>query len=352
MKIALIHYRLILRGGLERRLINYTNWLINQGHEVHIIVAKKSDDVRLPEGVKVHQLHLGLMPKVFRQRYFDYLLGKFMKQHAFDASLSLMRTSHQDIVLCPGNHLGFLRSENRQARRLKDFEQIKCDRHAFESSKVVLAASGMMAEEAIHLYHTDPKKVIVLHPPVNDQLFHSQWKNQLSSLREKYHLPHNKRLFLFVSSSHHRKGLPLLLRCFEQLQQTDAVLVVAGLPKVHSPLTNVIDLQFVPNMEELYAACDFTIHPAVYEPFGQIVSESICCGTPVIISNMVGAGEIVEDGEGIILSLDNEQVWLDTIRTAQPASFHIRDDAARRKGLLVDQHMSRIMDVILSLEAH
>jgi glycosyltransferase involved in cell wall biosynthesis len=349
MKIALIHYRLILRGGLERRLINYTHWLIKEGHEVHIVVAKKTDDVVLPEGAVVHKLSLGIMPKVFRQRYFDYRLGKFMQQHQFDASLSLMRTSHQDLVLCPGNHLGYLQSQNKRATRLKDVEQIKCDRLAFERSKKILAASGMMADEAVGLYGVDPKKVLVLHPPVNDQLFNKQLKGNSIFFREKYRLPQNKRLFLFVSSSHQRKGLPVLLRCFEQLQQTDAVLVIAGLPKVHSSLTNVIDCQFVPAMEELYAACDFTIHPAMYEPFGQIVPESLCCGTPVIISDMVGAKEIVEAGEGLVLSLNNEHAWIETIRNAQPASFHIQDEVAARKGLLVDQHMRRIMNAIASL---
>ena len=101
----------------------------------------------------------------------------------------------------------------------------------------------------------------------------SELKQQQAVLRERYGLPADKRLFLFVSSSHKRKG-HFLLRCFAQATDTDSVLVIAGLPKVLSDLPNVIDLQFIPQMEELYAAVDFTtIHPATYEPFGQIVSD-------------------------------------------------------------------------------
>ncbi|MEZ5053109.1 MAG: glycosyltransferase family 4 protein [Chitinophagales bacterium] len=346
MKIALIHYRLILRGGLERRLINYSQWLQEQGHEVHIIVAKSSGEVTLPEGVQLHILSPGLMPKVFRQRYFDHLLGRFMRHNHFDKSLSLMRTSHQDAVLCPGNHLGFLKANGRRARTLSDREQIRADQLAFQRSKVVLAASKMMANEAIGWYHTPAEKVHILHPPVNDHLFHPELKQQQAALRERYGLPADKRLFLFVSSSHKRKGLPLLLRCFAQATDTDSVLVIAGLPKVLSDLPNVIDLQFIPQMEELYAAVDFTIHPATYEPFGQIVSESLCCGTPVIVSDMVGAAEIIGNKEGLVIPLADEKLWLDTIRTIRPEAFHIAPGVAERKGLLVSQHMERMLDVI------
>jgi glycosyltransferase involved in cell wall biosynthesis len=196
------------------------------------------------------------------------------------------------------------------------------------------------------LYGVPPEKVRVLHPPVNDALFHPGRKNEQVSLRQKYGLPLNKRVFLFVSSSHKRKGLPLLLECFSQLTDSDAVLVVAGLPAVHSKLPNVIDLQFIAQMEELYAAADFTIHPAGYEPFGQIVSESLCSGTPVIVSDMVGAKEIIAEGEGLVLSLNQTERWVETIRTVHAHTFYIAERVAERKGLLVDQHMKTILSVI------
>ena len=346
MKIALIHYRLILRGGLERRLINYTNDLIQKGHEVHIIVAKNSSEVTFPKSVKIHVLSLGLMPKVFRQRYFDYLLGKFMQQHHFDLSISLMRTSHQDIVLCPGNHLGFLKAMGKNGGRLTDKEQIRSDRLAFQQSRAVVAASQMMADEVTGLYGIDKEKVKLLPPPVNLEEFKFERKNEASGLRNKYGLPQDKRIFLFISSSHKRKGLPLLLELFEQAQDTDAVLVIAGLPPVQSSLKNVIDLQYIKQMEELYAAATFTIHPARYEPFGQIVPESLSSGTPVIISDMCGAKEVVGMNDGLVIPLSDKKAWLNAIRNAKAEDFEINQNYAAQHQLTISAHVDSIINAL------
>ena len=345
MKIALIHYRLILRGGLERRLFNYTNYLLEQGHEVEVIVAKRSHDAQLPEAVKVHVLSPGLMPKVFRQRYFDHLLGKFMQQQNYDLSLSLMRTSHQDLVLCPGNHLGFFKAMHKKGNRLTDKEQIRCDKAAFRQSRKIIAASEMMAKELRELYHIPQDKIHVLRPPVNLAHFKPGNKVHRDAYRKKYNLPLDKRIFLFISSSHFRKGLPLLLDCFRQLQDTDAVLVIAGLPPVQSELPNVIDLQYNTQIDELYAAADFTIHPARYEPFGQIVPESLSSGTPVIISDTCGAVEVVGPDEGRILPATATADWLHTIRNIQTSDFNIPENYAELHSLSVAEHVEAILAI-------
>ncbi len=343
MKIALIHYRLIHRGGLERRLINYTHELHRRGHEVHLIVAKRTGEVTLPDGVQVHVLSPGLVPKTYRYLYFDQLLGRFMKNNTFDLSLSLMRTSHQDMVLCPGNHLGFLRAMGKKAWRPTDFAQIRSDRLSFQHSKRILAASEMMKEEVTELFGIDENKVSLLPPPVDLSLFDSDLKKERNALRLKYGLPENKRLFLFISSSHKRKGLPLLLKLFAQAQDTDATLVIAGLPAVKSPLPNVIDLGFQKEMHELYAAADFTIHPARYEPFGQIIPESLACGTPVLISDKCGAKQIVTDREGLVVPLSEEDEWLELVRNTSPAQFRIPHSFGRDQNLSIEKHIDEIL---------
>ena len=84
MKIAPIHYRLILRGGPRNDARSITVSGCRNRNMRYIIVAKSSGEVTLPEGVQPHILSPGLMPKVFRQRYFDHLLGRFMRHNHFD----------------------------------------------------------------------------------------------------------------------------------------------------------------------------------------------------------------------------------------------------------------------------
>ncbi|TAE50162.1 MAG: glycosyltransferase family 1 protein [Bacteroidetes bacterium] len=343
MKIALIHYRLILRGGLERRLVNYAEYLQAQGHEVHVIVAKRSPEAQLHPGVHIHTLSPGLVPKVFRQRYFDYLLGRFMQKNSFDLSLSLMRTSHQDMVLCPANHLGFLQAEGRGPRSLSDREQIRSDRMAFEHSQLILAASQMMKTELTELFHISEEKIRVLPPPVNTSVFRPELKVRKAEFRKKYGISPDKRVYVFVSSSHKRKGLPLLLDLFAQLQDQPVELVIAGMPAVETSLPNVKDLQFSTQMEELYAAADFTIHPSYYEPFGQIVSESLCCGTPVLISDRVGARECITPQEGLVLPYQDVSRWKEAILHQKPEDFAPDPHYAARNHLSVSDHVEQIL---------
>ena len=62
MQIALIHYRLVLKGGLETRLRNYIHEFHSRGYEVVVICAKWSPEVKVPQGVEVIVLSPGLMP--------------------------------------------------------------------------------------------------------------------------------------------------------------------------------------------------------------------------------------------------------------------------------------------------
>jgi len=336
VKIALIHYRLVRSGGLERRLITYATHLASAGHEVHVVTGKQSADVDLPATVRVHVLSPGLTPHPYRRRYFDWRVGRFMRERQFDLSVSLMRTSHQDVVLCPGTHLGYLAADDR--------EQVRADRQAFDRSKAILAASDMTREELIALYQVEPQKVHTLRPPVDADTFRPDHKKRQKLLREKHQLPLDKRIFLFVSNSHDRKGLPLLLDVFSQLRSNDTVLAIAG-PPVRSGLDNVVDLHFSTNMEELYAAADFTIHPAAYEPFGQIVPESLCSNTPVLISDRVGAKEVVGDGEGLVIDLTDTHRWRAAVESASAEAFDIAPDFANRADLTISGHVACLLEI-------
>ncbi|MEL6988377.1 MAG: hypothetical protein AAGK97_11165, partial [Bacteroidota bacterium] len=92
MKVALIHYRLVNRGGLETRLINYSNYFVNRGDDVTIICAKYAEDVAISDKVKIEKINLGIVPNPFRKMNFAVQVSKYMSKHTFDFSLSLSRT--------------------------------------------------------------------------------------------------------------------------------------------------------------------------------------------------------------------------------------------------------------------
>lgn len=341
MKVALIHYRLLHKGGLETRLINYMNYFLERGDEVTIICTKKSKEVEVPKGVRIIMLKMGIIPKVYRMRYFNHKLGKLMKEEKFDFSLSLGRTSHQQLVLAPGNHLGYLAAYNRKAKGTDDKNQILLDQLSFDHSKVIFAASQMIADEVVNMYGVSPDKVKVLFPPLNTSKFNQDKRSQREQLRKQFGIEKATIAFAFVSASHSRKGMPLLLEVFKKLPRNYQLLVAGD--KVNTNLPNVKNLGYIRNTDELYSATDYTVHPATYEPFGQIISESLACGTPVLVSHQVGAKEIVGANEGVIINSFEPQDWLDAILKLDNTQFSISPDFVKEHHLSLEDHMDKMI---------
>lgn len=343
LKVALIHYRLIHFGGLETRLKNYIRYFRERGDEVDVICAKYHPDVALPPETNINKIGAGILPKPFRQRGFDNRLRKFMKGRHYDFSLSLGRTSHQQYVLSPGNHLGYLRNLGRRANSLSDYEQIRLDRRSFERSKLIFAASKMMRNEVIELYGIAPEKVKVIYPPLNTNRFQPSDEGERQQIRLKLGWRPDHQYFLFSSLGHKRKGLPLLLQLFEKLKGTNKHLMIIGSPEVKSDLPNVHYLGFFDDPRKFYVAADALVHPSVYEPYGQIVAEALQSGTPVIISDQVGASELVGAGEGLVLSHLKPNDWLEAVAAYDRQHFNIPADFAASKKIRLEDHMKNML---------
>ena len=344
MKVALIHYRLIHFGGLETRLKNYIDFFHSRGDEVTVICSKYDSSVPLPGNINLVILGAGILPKPFRQRGFDNRLKKYIQNHTFDFTLSLGRTSHQQYILCPGNHLGYLQKQKKKCLGIKDREEINMDKKAFRNSDMIFAASKMIKNELMDLYNVEDNKIIILYPPLNTLKFPVTTSSEKKITRKKLGWSEAKQYFLFVSLGHQRKGLPLLLKVFSQLINTNKHLIIIGGPEIKTDLPNVHYLGFFENPREYYLAADVLLHPSVYEPYGQIVAEALQCQTPVIVSQNVGASEIVSSNEGIILPSDDLNAWVNAVQFFLPDQFNIPADFAMIKKLTLHHHMQRMLN--------
>jgi len=351
MRIALIHYRLLKNGGLETRLFNYLNEFRRLGHEVTLVVSKIDPEVALHPDIKVHQVNLKRIPRQLRMYFFDQALARLIPQGNFDLSFSLGRTSNQDMVLCPGNHLGYLKAMNVRFPSLIDHLNTYLDRKAYHKSKLILAASEMMKQELIDLYHVPSHKIKVLQPPIDAERFHPFGKARKEELRRKYGFSVEKKSLLFLTTGNERKGYPFLLKLMETMKDERIELVVAGVKPMHSALPNVQYIGYAEKAEELLWAADALIHPALYEPFGQVVTESIQCGTPVLVSNMVGAKEVVSEQVGVVVKGFSIDHWQLAIGNLFAKEFQIPTDFAEQHGLTVQQHCAKILEFAESVRS-
>ena len=346
MKIALIHHQYVKKGGMESYLVDLVHGFADSGDSVDLITSKVDPETPGLEHCTIYKNDVSIIPKPFRMYFFSRWLGDFTVNRGYDLSLSVSRTSAQDIVVCGGTHLGFLRAMNIKAG-FRDRLEIRLERQAYESSTRIMAHSRLMKNEIVELYGIDPAKIFVLHPPLNHHRFAIPDPVKQAETRAKYQINPNKTTLLFPSTGHSRKGLEVLLNAFDLLPKNEFDLLIAGTPaKGVKDRENVGFLGFVEDMENLYGAVDFTILPSYYEPFGLVAVESVQCGTPAIISPVFGASEILSERECLIIPSLTPDDIAETIRRAVSHPFDIPADFAERHHLTREHHIRLIKEQV------
>ena len=337
-------------GGLESRLHNYVEWLTSRGHEVTLLCQRFDPKVSWPQGTKQVRLSAGLTPKVLRNIMYNRKLSAYMKENSFDLSISMQRTWSQDAVLAASNHRGYMQAMKKKIWWPGDYAQDLLERRAYAHAKVLFACSEMIRKNISELMpRIDSSKIRILHPPVNEKRFRfaERKSEERRLLRKKLEMKDDAKTFLFISSSHYRKGLDILLKAFSELKNEPVNLFIIGSPEVKAKSSNVRYIGYTREVEAYYQAADFTIHPARYEPFGQVISESLQCGTPVLISHFVGAKEILTNEEGVVVPSFLPAEWTKMIREVKPEQFHVLPDYAVRKKLTLNDHMNFLLEETL-----
>ncbi len=340
MKVALIHIRYVYKGGLETRLFNYIEYFLSRGDEVHLFTSKIAPEIVPPKHLHIHLIDLKHFLKPVRNFFFDKRLKKELNRDDFDFILSLERTSHQNHVIAPSTHQGYLEAKGKRFYDLVDFLQLYLDKKAFRSAKVIYACSQMVKNEIISYYKIPPDDIKVLYPPINLKQF--QGKNQLTAFKLKHKLQEEDKLFLLVSTSHKRKGLDLLVKVFKSLPSNYKLLVAGTAFESTNP--QIISLGFVKEMAEVYEVAHVLLHPAVYEPFGQIITEAFAAHVPVIVSSKVGAKELISPERGLVLGSLSPELWKEAILNLNMETFSFEGIDELLADLALDSHMKKMLN--------
>lgn len=126
-------------------------------------------------------------------------------------------------------------------------------------------------------------------------------------LRDKYNIPKNKKIILFVSQmvKNKRKGISYLYEAIEKLKNcNDVVLCVVGGKRDLGFSREGLNLGTVDNeglMAKIYASADLFVIPSLQDNLPNTVLESLMCGTPVIGFSTGGIKDMIEDGNNGIL---------------------------------------------------
>jgi glycosyltransferase involved in cell wall biosynthesis len=349
MKIGLSSNALKHSGGLERYAMDLVRGFVAAGVELAFFARRF--DMSVPESrmVEAHRINVSFLPGKLRDQWFSWRLRRARRAAKVDVLIGCNRVDSSEIAICGGTHRGFLRATGRAQKR-SDSWQIALESDQYEQSKVIVAHSQLMHDELRELYGVPDTKIEVLYPPVDEARFTPVDATARAALRRKFGFADHEIVLLFPSSSHERKGLPLIE---EALRDTSlpVVLAVAGRPPARTS-ERVRYIGYVKEIEDGYRAADFTILASKYEPFGLVGIESVMCGTPVIFPSSIGCCDAIAEHAKFVFTPDDAADLRATLERAVEGRLAVsapQQAETARNAVLYDASVSGHVAALLAL---
>jgi glycosyltransferase involved in cell wall biosynthesis len=314
-------------GGPINGLINSSKVLVDLGHSVEVVAF---DD---PCAAWIKDFKFPVIT-------FESLLGTFSYSRSFSAWLEVNVDSYDVVVIhglwqfhsfatakvCRNNNIPFVTFTHgmldpwfNKTDKLKTIKKTLYwwlfERHVINNSNAVLFTSEeekILARQSF-LPYTPIEKVVAYGSPLPDV----NLELASDALLQKYAKLKNKKIALYLSRIHEKKGIDLLIDALGQIKNLpeDFVLAIAGPDSggLKAKLTARIETQGLNDRVVwlgmlsgdvkwgAYHAADVFVLPSHQENFGIVVSEALSTATPVLITNKVNIWrEIDEAGAGFV----------------------------------------------------
>jgi glycogen(starch) synthase len=177
----------------------------------------------------------------------------------------------------------------------------------FEAWRVI-ATSRFMAHEVREYFQLPADKIFVIPNGVDVSRFDAMAENELTAIRNQWAEPH-ERIVFFVGRVQHEKGLDVLLDAAAKILVYDqgVKFIIAGTGSLLSSLRDRVDRLGIGDQvllpgyvsdamrDQLYRIADVAVFPSLYEPFGIVALEAMAARCPVIVSDVGGLGEVVDN---------------------------------------------------------
>ena len=293
-------------------------YLVENGYDVSVICSP-DDTLKSDLGDNIHYIPVeiarGIRPGTLLKTIFD--LKRVFKEERFDmvqystpnASLCASLAGWLAKIKVRNYHLMGLRylgATGISYLFLKLAERFTC----FMSTDIeCITPSNLRLAVSQHLFK-QKKAVIVGNGSTGGVDMNRFSFEKRAALRNRTRLElsidSNDFVFGFVGRITKDKGINELLSAFSQLEKKCKLIIVGyaeGIDTIDKRLweyaeknNDILILNPVTDIEKYYAAIDVLVLPSYREGFGMVVAEAEAMGTPVIVSNIPGPTDVMQDG--------------------------------------------------------
>lgn len=328
-------------GGLGRHVAELVPALAQQGLELHIMTPtflKEGESRSAENGVVVHRVFtpaIETLPNIYdRARAANETIEAYARQvgaqgqtydliHTHDWLTGFAAIALQKAWSCPlvttihaterGRSQGYL---NNDLQRSID----NAERNLVNETRRVIVCSRHMAREVQYFFQVHPTKLDIIPNGVNVAALQNGYHPEdLAAFRAKYAAPDDQIVFT-VSRLVYEKGIHLLIqaapRILEECPRTRIIIAGKG-PEAENlkhqaenlgvaDRVNFIGFISDEARNQFFKVADCSVFPSLYEPFGIVALEAMALGSPLVVSDVGGLGEIVKHAEtGIKIYPDN-----------------------------------------------
>ncbi len=141
----------------------------------------------------------------------------------------------------------------------------------------------------------------------------------IARLKEKYAIPQDVKILLFVGRLHPEKGIPTLLNAMKRVQEANTLLLmIYSFSAYKMEYENISErlgiskrirfVGYIPHGElpNFYNIADVCVLPSIREQWSNTIMESMACETPIIATNVGANPYLVEDGKSGFLIQPND----------------------------------------------
>ena len=330
-------------GGLENATKEYALHMNKQGWDVHIITNRYPSSLPRQEyldGIKIFRYFFFHSPlNYIRNRrldlFFAWLIMKpvtlfklivhffrtrpdlvnlhFPDQQLFECYLLKFMFRFKLIISLHGNEVERMCILKKRTLRYYFYEKL------FYSVEYITGCSKYLLDEFQKIFpQIESGKYFTIH-------------NGVGELYLTQNVTENKNNHIFSAARFvPKKGLKLIFEAFQQ--DTDFALLIAGgneneLESLKLEIKNGISLLGELNPADVakqLAATKITVIPSITEPYGIIVAEAICCGSPVVATNVGGIPELLELAvKG--MSIDEKSIFHEWVKLVEPNVSSIKN---------------------------